>query len=467
MDCSTTDFVPGLARTAAQVALAIGREVIEQPIREKVSLLLLDFLGCCMEASRSEAGRKMLAYGRTAVSRPESQVERSATHHDSGAEIEALLYGMLGHALIREDMHVPSGTHPGAVILPAMLALARREKLSGEALVRGIAAGYHVMGALGTAARAGLTNRHFRPLGISGPFGATAGALAATGADEETAVNALAFAANFASGLNQWPWSGGQEIYVQAGMAARNALVALDLGRTGLRASPDILEGKDGLFKAIGSGPEAASIFLKNLSASNSVMDVTHKPVSGCNYVQTAGAAALYLSKRLGPGGTSNIRNVVISTFSAARAYPGCDNTGPFDYLEQRKMSFQFAICTALRYGRLDGESYSAPPDSELVRLIGATEIRIDDKFERRKFPAQPARLELVMSDGNRLSHELPDVPWLNPDQVQLRFEAEAAPSLSSPDVERLCVLVSTLWDQADTSELFVLLRRAGVTPDC
>ena len=202
------------------------------------------------------------------------------------------------------------------------------------------------------------------------------------------------------------------------------------------------------------------------LSASNCVMDVTHKPVSGCNFVQTAGAAALHLSKRLGNGGTGNIRKIVISTFSAARAYPGCDNTGPFDYLEQRKMSFQFAICTALRYGRLDGESYSIPLDSELIRLIGATEIRIDEKFERRKFPAQPARLELVMSDGKDLSHELPDVPWLNPEQVRVRFEAEVAPSLSSSDLKRLFVLVSTLWDQADTSELFALLQRASVTPD-
>jgi 2-methylcitrate dehydratase PrpD len=155
--------------------------------------------------------------------------------------------------------------------------------------------------------------------------------------DEEAAVNALAFAANFASGFNQWPSSGGQEIYVHAGMAARNGLIALDLGRAGLRASPDILEGGDGLFRAIGSGPEAPSAFLNKLAGPNCLLEVTHKPTAGCNFVQTAAAAAVRLSRQLGAGGTEGIRKILISTFTAARDYPGCNNTGPFDYVEQRK----------------------------------------------------------------------------------------------------------------------------------
>ena len=428
MDDITAGSFPSLTRTAARTALAMGGCDIGKPVREKVSLVLLDFLGCCMEASRSDAGRKMLAFADISAGGPREMPSRVFRQH-AGAEGAALVQGMLGHALIREDMHVPSGTHPGVVILPAMLALARREKWSGEALVRGIAAGYHVMGALGSAVRVGLKNRHFRPLGISGPFGATAGALAATKPDEETAVNALAFAANFAGGFNQWPRSGGQEIYVHAGMAARNALVALDLGRAGMRASPDILEGEDGLFRAIGSGPQASAIFLNKLEGSNCLLEVTHKPTAGCNFVQTAAAAALQLSKKLGVEGTKGIRKIVISTFSAARDYPGCNSRGPFDYVEQRKMSFQFAICAALRHGQLDSESYSRA-DSELQRLIDVTDIRIDEQFERRKFPAQPARVEITLQGGEHHACGLPDVPWLEPQDVRSRFDREAGPSL-------------------------------------
>lgn len=439
------DTLPSLTRIAAQTALKLGHKPIEETLREKASLVLLDFFGCCLEAAQSEAGRRMLDYAAQSAGGPQG-------------EIEALTFGMLGHALIREDMHVPSGTHPGVVILPAMLALARREKLTGEAFIRGIVAGYHVMGALGAAARYGLKNRHFRPLGISGPFGATAGALAATQPSEEIAVNALAFAANFASGLNQWPWSGGEEIYVHAGMAARNALVALDLGRTGLRASPDILEGEDGLFSAMGSGSEAASIFLKRLAGSHSLLEVTHKPAAGCNFVQSAAAAALALNRQLGANGTQGIRKIVISTFSAARSYPGCDSTGPFDYIEQRKMSFQYVICAALRFGQLDSESYAHHADNELMRLIALTELRVDERFERRVSPAQPARVELALHDGATVVQELPDVPWLSPMDIRSNFKAQASATLGAMKAQRLMALADNLWNEPDLSELFEVL---------
>jgi len=439
------DIPSSLTRIAAQTALILGHKPIEEPLREKASLVLLDFLGCCLEAAQSEAGSRMLDYAAKSVTGPRG-------------EIEALTFGMLGHALIREDMHVPSGTHPGVVILPAMLALARRERLTGEAFVRGIVAGYHVMGALGAAARSGLKNRHFRPLGISGPFGATAGAIAATRPSEEIAVNALAFAANFASGLNQWPWSGGEEIYVHAGMAARNALVALDLGHAGLRASPDILEGEDGLFSAMGSGLEAARIFLERLAGTHSLLEVTHKPAAGCNFVQSAAAAALELNRRLGTKGTQGIRKIVISTFSAARGYPGCDSTGPFDYIEQRKMSFQYVICAALRFGQLDGESYARYADNELMRLVALTELRVDERFERRISPAQPARVELALHDGTTVAQELSDVPWLSATDIRSNFKTQAAASLSAMKVQRLMALVVDLWDQPDLSDFFEAL---------
>lgn len=454
----TAPLMPTLARTAARTALLMGRSAIEQPVREKVALVLLDFIGGCFKASRTDAGRKMLAYaeGLGPDSRgPLPGVFRAGA--DAGAA--ALLHGMLGHALIREDMHVPSGTHPGVVILPAMLALARRENLSGEAVVRGIATGYHVMGTLGAAARTGLKNRRFRPLGISGPFGVAAGAIAATGVeDEEVAVNALAFAANFAAGFNQWPSSGGQEIYVHAGMAARNGLVALGLGRAGLRASPDILEGEDGLFNTIGSGPGASTVFLNKLAGPNCLLEVTHKPTEGCNFVQSAVAAALRLSKQLGSGGTQGINKIVISTFKAARDYPGCNSRGPFDYAEQRKMSFQFTICTALRHGRLEAESYSQPMDPEVERLINLTEIRIDEAFERREFPRQPARVDIFLNEGEHQTCTLPDVPWLSPHDVRSRFDHEIGSSLSNEDREHLHVLITNLWDAQDTVGFFALL---------
>jgi 2-methylcitrate dehydratase PrpD len=121
-------------------------------------------------------------------------------------------------------------------------------------------------------------------------------------------------------------------------------------------------------------------------------------------------------------------------------------------------MSFRFAICTALSKGRLDADSYSQPADAEVQRLIDITEIRIDEEFERRKFPAQPARVEIFLSGGEHQTSALPDVPWLEPQDVRRRFDREVGASLSNEHREQLHALITNLMDARDTSELFALL---------
>lgn len=430
-----------LAVSAAQVALAATTQCLGPQLRSKAALVLQDFLGCCLRATCGEVGGSVANY---------------ATAHSNAGD-DALLGGILGHALIREDMHVPSGNHPGVVILPAMLSLARRDGWTGTELVRGIAWGYHFMATLGIAARSGLKHRHFRPLGISGAFGAVAGALAAVGGNETVAINALSLAANFSAGVNQWAWSGGQDIYVHAGMAARNGIAALDLARAGIRAAPDTLEGKDGLFAALGSSADAPTLFAKRLEGPPCLLEVTHKPVAGCNYVQTAAAAALRLHKRLTGNDTRTITEVRIFTFSAANDYPGCNNQGPFDYIEQRKMSLQYAICAALRYGQLDEEAYTTAPDSELLRLIACTEIHIDPLLEQRTAPAQPARVELTQHHGHSLMEERSDVPWLDEAAVRRRFQTEMRDVLGNEALVKVQNVLEVPWMHNDLTPLWWL----------
>ena len=65
-------------------------------------------------------------------------------------------------------------------------------------------------------------------------------------------MNALALAANTAGGLNEWPRSGGGEMFFHPGFAARNAVTAVLLARAGAEASESALDGPAGLFAAFG-----------------------------------------------------------------------------------------------------------------------------------------------------------------------------------------------------------------------
>lgn len=104
-------------------------------------------------------------------------------------------------------MHLKSNSHIGGIIISAALALAQRDGWTGEQLLKAIIGGYEASSLLGVAVQQSPGyNRHARPSGICGAFGAAAAAVVAQNIEENAAVNALAFAANMSSGFNEWAW---------------------------------------------------------------------------------------------------------------------------------------------------------------------------------------------------------------------------------------------------------------------
>lgn len=104
-------------------------------------------------------------------------------------------------------MHLKSNSHIGGIIISASLALAQRDAWNGDQLLKGIVGGYEAASLLGVAVQQSPGyNRHIRPSGICGAFGAAAAVVVAQRFDENVAVNALAFAANMSSGFNEWAW---------------------------------------------------------------------------------------------------------------------------------------------------------------------------------------------------------------------------------------------------------------------
>lgn len=447
---------PPLSRLAARVACSIGAEEIDAATRDKAALCLMDFLACCLESLGGEAGNAAAAFATQRRGAPEAH--HFGVRQRVDAETAALANGILGHALIREDMHLESGCHPAPAILPAMLALVQREDLDGRALVRGIVAGYQLLGTLGAAVISTSTNRRFRPLGVAGAYGAAAGAVAATGMDEERAVHALALAANTAAGVNQWPWSAGQEIYFHAGLAARNGLTAYDLARAGLRASEDVLEGADGFFAAYGCSAQAADVFRARVGHRFHILATTHKPVAGCNYAQTAAAVAARLRPQLPAGDTRGIREIRIGTFRNAAAYPGCDHVGPFRSVEQSKMSLQFLVAASLTHDVLNESVYRAWDHPELARLARCASLHVDPDFEAGAPALQGAEVRIEFEDGTVLSARAADVPWLPADQVMQRFDLATEARLSPAAARRVQRLARDPWALDNVHELCELL---------
>ncbi|WP_224404874.1 MmgE/PrpD family protein [Afifella sp. IM 167] len=432
----------------ARQALAADLAALPAAAVEKAKTCLLDFLSCAMEARDLPWSRQAVAIA-TPVAGGAAILasERRATPGEA-----AFANAVLGHGLVREDMHAGAIAHLGVVVWPVLLALAGSRKISGADMLAAAIAGYEVGGRLGRALMTTEIARLFRPTGLVGPMaGAMAGCrLLATG--EEIALSAFSLAANTSGGLNEWPHHGGSEMYFHPGFAARSAVTAIGLARAGALASPSILEGEAGLFAAFRRAPMEGAITLFPEGESE-IEAVFNKPVPACNFAQSPCQAALAAIERVA-GGSSAVERVEIATSEAAVRYPGCDAFGPFERALQAKMSIPFGVAAAIAAGEIAEANYARLGDAEIARLIGATTLTADAAFTAAFPQRQGARVTLHLKDGTEITEELDDVVFATPELVRSRFMAAAGDALGAGRAEEIAAFVDGLEGASDAGAL-------------
>lgn len=424
-------------RAEAPLARRLARQILDPdlgvpaPVAEKLKICLLDFFACALEARDLPSSRQ--AAGLAREPGPATIVGRKER---ASAFQAAFANAVAGHGLVREDMHAGSVSHLGVVVLPALLALAETRKIAGSAFVGAAVVGYEVGAKIGRALVTPGFARLFRPTGFTGPLAAAAAGSRLLGLSEEATASALALAANTVSGLNQWPHSGGAEMFFHPGFAARNALTAVALAEAGADAAAEALDGEAGLFAAFRTGKEIPDIQLF-AGTGPEMLEVYNKPVPACNFAQTPCQAALALRREeaIDP---QTIRAIRVRASQAAVGYPGCDHAGPFERALQAKMSIQFGVAAALLGGSVEEANYRLLDDSKILHLAGLMTLEADADFTAAFPAAQGASVEIELADGRVLSRRIGDVIPATPDQVRQRFRAAAAGLLGQARAEAI-----------------------------
>lgn len=454
---------PTLVQSMAQTVAAFDLAQVDDAAAAKARICLLDFLSCAFESvdlpwSR-QARAVVPAAGKAHV------IGASATTTPGDA---AFANAVMGHGLVREDMHAGSISHHGVVIWPTLLALAGERKVSGRTLLAAAVVGYEVGCRTGRALLDTALARLFRPTGLVGPLGGAAAGARLLDLDAERTAHALAFAANCAGGLNQWPHSGGSDMYFHPGFASRNAVTAVGLSVQGAYGSPDILEGEAGLFAAFARRAAPPVTLFPNGEAD--ILAVYNKPVGACNFAQTACQAALRIAGEL-MSGAAPVESVRIRVSDAAVRYPGCDFRGPFDRALQAKMSIQYGVAAALAHRRLSEANYRTLDDPEVMRIVAACDLQADPEFTAAFPAAQGAEVEVRLMDGRQLKTSLRDVVHATEADIRVRFRAAADQVLGPGRSDAIEDLVDGLDASQDAGRLAALCsparaprRQAAVT---
>jgi 2-methylcitrate dehydratase PrpD len=179
------------------------------------------------------------------------------------AEKAALANGVLAHTLELDSLRKPgAGVHPGAVLVPAALAIAQEEGLGGSALLTAVVAGCEVLFRIGRATKHSAETRGFHAPGLTGPFGAAVAAGHLLGLDATQMRNALGIAGSLGGGLLEFAATGdgGMVKRLHLGRAAAAGVTAARLAQAGFTGPATVLEGEHGFLHAYCAETDPAAL---------------------------------------------------------------------------------------------------------------------------------------------------------------------------------------------------------------
>jgi 2-methylcitrate dehydratase PrpD len=216
---------------------------------------MLDTFAVGIAALQTDIGQKIRKYGERSGGRAEASIIGSSLK--ASAETAALCNGTLCHALDYDDDCVTTITHPGAVIIPALFALAESRGASGREVVEAFVMGVETIALLNKVFGSGPYLKGWHPTATLGVVAATAACARLLGLDVVQTANALAMAGSFASGsLSNF---GTMTKPLHAGQAAKNGVMATLLAQGGFSANTQMFEDPRYGYFELYRGAELAS----------------------------------------------------------------------------------------------------------------------------------------------------------------------------------------------------------------
>src|SRR3954470_22632343 len=231
---------------AEQLAHAIPRARSASPaFRETAEKLLIDVAGLCVAARRSD-------YVQAALQSWETSGACTAIGHQRALDSAgaAFVNGTAAHGEDFDDTFEGGPVHAGAAVVPAVLAIAEREKLAGRDALAGIAVGCELMCRASLVAPKRIHKAGFHPTAVLGALGAAAGVATAMRLSERQFVDALGVVGSMASGIIEYLAEGAWTKRLHPGWAAQAGIRAADLARHGFVGPRTVLEGTHGFFHA-------------------------------------------------------------------------------------------------------------------------------------------------------------------------------------------------------------------------
>lgn len=378
---------------------------LPESTRSVVRALVLDHLGCALFGMDLPWTRTVidvvLGHGHGSGRSP-----IYGRHGTLDAAVAALINGTAAHGFDLDDTHLPTMTHPGAIVIAAALAVGAEVRAAGTEVLSAVVAGYEAMTRLGRAVGLPHGELGFHGTGMQGPVGAATAAVMLLGGGAEGVRDAVGIAASLGSGIKAFGQGPGMVKRLHAGRAAESGVLAARLATGGFRGPTAPLTGKFGLAPVLAlGGPVDLSPLSPSADAGpECAVDTTYiKPYPACAALHGAISAAESVRASHPDLTAGQITSVNVSTSRRVLAQNDVrDVNDPMS----AQYSMPYAIAATLVAGGRAPAPYLDPDHADNVQvhaLAARVALEVDDEVEAAYPDRNLGRVAVTLADGRTL----------------------------------------------------------------
>ena len=426
--------------------MSLTQELIElirsKPVSDhdlqQAALFSLDAIACAYAGSKTEVGEVLRGWSR---------------QNDMDSKRQALLMGALTHITETDDLHRASVTHPGCVVVPAVLSLGEKPGADTRQMLHAILHGFEAMCRIGAA----VGPAHYKiwhNTATCGPFGSAMASAHLLGLSAEQTLDALGNAGTQSSGFWQFMETGAMSKHLHAGRACESGMLAAELAAHGFTGSPEILEGNKGFFKAMcdDSNPER---ILEGPTADWQLCLTSIKPWPSCRHTHPIIDCALEIHQLLDG---KPVNHIDIKTYQAALDV--CDYPLPQSEY-QAKFSLYHTAAIAILDGAVDLGSFDAEARLRSEQLRRQTNVSVVDPYASSYPISWGAEVTVSTESGASFKSSRKDCkgdPELALDNDEMRIKAMGLlqyGGLAESQANQVCEQVLSMPEATSDTSIF------------
>ncbi len=445
----TTSETDGLhdnphTRGVAEFVSGLQYETIPVEVRERIKLLMLDAIGCALYGAdlpwtrilQKTLGGLDTSQGCTVWG---TDVRLSAPH-------AALVNGTQVQGFELDDVHRQGVLHVGAVVLPALLAIAEQKRdMTGTEFLTAAVAGYEIGPRVGLCMGPEHIAQGWHSGATVGVFSAAAGAARGLRLDADKTVHALGIAGTQSSGLMAAQY-GAMVKRMHAGRASQSGLYGALFAEQGFTGILNVLESEYGGF-------------CTTFSASQDKFDLAKLTAGFGQTWQTMGVAlkfyacvgsnhttldAIRSMQQERPFGADDVRLITVNGSQVTMDHVG------WKYVPQGLTSAQLNLPYCVATWLLEGDCFveqfteDKVADPERMRVAEKVQVRHDhDITSRGSKYRHMVRVECELMDGTRMERTVEagrgnEHNFASREDVVEKFEKLAARALPKAQVEQV-----------------------------